>query len=55
MPDPNFFGGKVAYSENDGDYTEVDGGAGALRRRELPGPAGHADALELPHARRLPT
>lgn len=24
LPDPNFFGGKVAYSQNDGDYAEVD-------------------------------
>ena len=24
VPDPNFFGGKVVYSERDGEYTEVD-------------------------------
>ena len=40
VPDPNFFGGKVAYSERGGDYTEVDAGLapfGALNYQGRPG------------------
>jgi predicted dehydrogenase len=40
VPDPNFFGGKVLYSERDGDYVEVDGGLapfGALNYQGRPG------------------
>ena len=40
VPDPNFFGGKVGYSERDGDYVEVDAALapfGALNYQGRPG------------------
>ncbi len=65
VPDPNFFGGKVIYSERDGDYGEVDATLapfGALNYQGRPGTPmrsnyrmlGVADLVDAAHRKREP-